>query len=254
MNTKSYDESLKDFKRIRKPYFYLYKFSLDNSHSEAEKLSIETYTIDRYEHRITKCDKCPVKIDIQNNIFEIGTYRNYKFVYPNDTTHFMYDEFCDELKYNFPLLLKISDDKIFVRDNDQWEEINSGKYYFSDDKIKSIEDIIKDIENPRVRSPFLFDIFIEVLSRRNYEQYNLQMEEKYNHSYQVDELIIKLLSEHRIILLEIFNNKLGFDDLKDHLIAKSDEHGLMLAAQLNEHTYSFKQAYEYVIENYTFIE
>jgi hypothetical protein len=162
---KHYDELTVD--RLDRLYIKLSvkSFMLDGNEGPNQLI------IEPSEHiRTDEYVKVHASIDTDKRIIFVKgphEYLKHEFIYPEGTTHFVYDEFICEKSYRIrrPVPLKIEDDmSLSCRLDGKWVRAEkSGPRRFNDDEIKSIEQILEDQKNPRLRNkhPFhcLFDMY-----------------------------------------------------------------------------------------------
>lgn len=205
--------------------------------------------------------KVHASIDPDNRIIYVKgphEYLKHEFIYPEGTTHFVYDEFICEKSYRIrrPVPLKLeSDMSLSYRLNGEWiRSEKSGIRRFKDDTIKTIEQILEDQKNPRLRSkhPFhsLFDLYDKSSEESDSydicEPYNPPPEEirytKFEHSLLT--FNINMLDLYRTDFYILTELKLSFNDFINEV--KKMKNGDIIAFNMTSCKF-FKSAYETII-------
>ena len=237
------------------------------------KLSVKTFMLDDNEGpnqliiepsehiRTDEYVKVHASIDTDKRIIIVKgphEYLKHEFIYPEGTTHFVYDEFISENIYRIrrPVPLKIEDDmSLSCRLDGKWVRAEkSGPRRFNDDEIKSVDQILEDQKNPRLRNkhPFhcLFDMYAKSSEESDSydicEPYKPAPEEirysKFEHCLVTFNLeMMGLYQKDFYALTEL---KLSFNDFINEV--QKIKHGKIIATNMASCKF-FKLAYEKVI-------
>lgn len=217
----------------------------------ADNTNIFVFNIRKDAHRMRNFEKVYVTINTDNRevTFDPGHYKKVEFIYPEGTTHFIYDEFKnDNYSMNTPIPIKIENNLLYKRQVGKWvESPKRGKRAFYDDEIKSIDEMIADMHNPRLRGQHIFYHFMDIYSNDNQQYDHLKYDYSQRELSYVTDLIYHLLMYKSDDVMPIFEEKIPYNEFLESI--SNIPGGDILAANI-PFDGNFKIAYEYLLINH----
>lgn len=192
------DETIEDFVQFHKK---------DPNYIAPTKNVFKFEDVDSNTH-INNYIKVNAYIDFGENSIQFSINGNviYDFLFPFDTTHFLYDEFLSDRYSIFiaPMPIKITENNIYYYDGVEWVMCNKvGTRVFYKDQIKSLDDILKDSINTRYRTKPKFknfcDTMFEYMETYHYKDKNMES---------MDNFIMQTIGVNQDILKDIFEERL----------------------------------------------
>ena len=203
------------------------------------------------EHHERDWEKVFVTINTDDRqvTFSPGRYKKVEFIYPEGTTHFIYKEFeNDNYSMDTPIPIKIENNLLYKRQDGKWvESTKRGKRIFYIDKIKSIDEMVVDMHNPKLREQHIFYKFMDIYANDNQKYDHLNFNYSNRGLTYVTDLIYHLLMQESKDVMPIFEQHLSYEIFLEKI--KDIPYGNIISVNI-PFDGNFKIAYDYLLSLY----